>query len=527
MQELILLAVALFAGWTCHALRMPVFVGYLVAGFILSAWGFSAPPLMEKLGHLGVWLLLFVVGLHIRIEDILRREVLLVGLTHLVLGCAMFIGIASLLGTPLEIAVFLGVVLSFSSTVLAAKELERRNELTAFHGRIAIGILILQDIAAIAVMVFAGNEPLNPLVLGVILVFFLARPVIHRLLRSIEDNELGILFGIALVAGSATVFETLGASGELGAIFAGILCAGNRQADIFAEQIWSLKTLLLAMFFLQIGMIGWPDTQVWYWVAPILLILPAKAAFYFLLLIAARLRARSAFLTSASLTSYSEFTLIAGAVGVSTGVIPEPALQLLALLTVFSFAIYLPVNSLINNFYDALEPQLLRFERSGHHLDHPPTSLGETQVLVVGVGRTGHAAFEWLHEQHIAVAGIEIDPQRLKAKLDHHQRVVFGDALDRNFWTSLNLMQLKAILICIPGHGSKIRVIKLLKENGFNGTIAVFGVSAQELDQLSAAGATLVNSLLNDAGERMAEQVLAGIQQQHDSPQPHSDHLTR
>ena len=159
-MDILWIGIAFVFGMLFSRIKLPPLVGYLVAGGVLSAYGYEAGAALHEIAHLGVLFLLFTVGLHLRFKNIIQTEVLGTGSVHLVISSLLFIPIAYSLGYELTSSVIIGLVLSFSSTVLTAKNLERRDELGAFHGRVAIGILILQDLVAIVLLgLTSGSAP--------------------------------------------------------------------------------------------------------------------------------------------------------------------------------------------------------------------------------------------------------------------------------------------------------------------------------------------------------------------------------
>jgi predicted Kef-type K+ transport protein len=150
----------------------------------------------------------------------------------------------------------LSVALTFSSTVLAAKILESRRELRAFHGRVAIGVLIVQDLIALVVMSLASGRAPSPWALLVFLLPLL-RPLLYRLLDRSGHEELLVLLGLmlALVVGGEG-FEAVGLSSELGALAFGVLLAKHPRANELSDSLWSVKEVFLVGFFLQIGIGG-------------------------------------------------------------------------------------------------------------------------------------------------------------------------------------------------------------------------------------------------------------------------------
>jgi predicted Kef-type K+ transport protein len=301
----------------------------------------------------------------------------------------------------------LSVALAFSSTVLAAKVLETKRELRAFHGRVAIGILIVQDlIALIVVSLAAGRSPS----IWALLVFTLPllRPLLFKLLDASGHDELQLLFGLllALVVGGYG-FELVGLSSELGALVLGALLANHRRSGELSKTLWGIKEFFLVGFFLQIGIGGLPDSQAWMFALMMTALLPIKAILFFLLLVLFRLRARSAFLSSLSLTNYSEFGLIVASIVLPQWLVP------LALTAALSFLVSAPLNRYAHPLYERLAARLIPLERNTRHPDEQPLSLGNAEVLIMGLGRTGTAAYDHLKDKCRLVA-LDSDPARVQ-----------------------------------------------------------------------------------------------------------------
>ena len=172
-------SLAFALGLLTRLVGLPPLVGYLAAGFLLSANGYESNEILEEIAHAGVLLLLFSVGLKLRLKNLLRIEVLAGAMLHMAITTALLVvPLILLTDLPIEAAVLVAVALSFSSTVVAAKVLESKRELRAFHGRVAIGILIVQDLVAVAILSAAGASVPSPWAFAVF-GFFLLRPLLH------------------------------------------------------------------------------------------------------------------------------------------------------------------------------------------------------------------------------------------------------------------------------------------------------------------------------------------------------------
>lgn len=503
----ILLVVAYVLGLIASALRLPPLVGYLAGGFALFAIGFESTDLLHEIGHVGVLLLLFTIGLHLRIKSILRPEVLGVGAIHLALSAVVFTAVVLAFGLGLTAALFVAVALGFSSTVLAAKTLEGRGELDSYHGRVAIGILIVQDIVAIGLLAFSGLGTPSPWAL-LLLAIPLARFPLTQLLRASKHGELLLIYGLLLALGAGALFEGVGLSSELGALAAGALLAGTVQADELADKLWGLKEAFLVGFFLEIGLAGFPTVGGVAFALLLALLLPLKSALFFFLAVLFNLRVRNAFMVAVSLTAYSEFALIAGAAAAAGGLIPDSLLVVLALAVVLSFVISAPLNRAVHSLYTRLEPVLCRFERDVRHPDETPQVFGGAESLVFGMGRTGSAAYANLIDHGGRPVGLDSDPTKIEGHRSEGRRVVYGDAEDPEFWENLNLEKLERVILTLPDLEGRVHALRELRGRGFEGVISTISTYPEEETELREAGADIVAHPLSEAGYGMAEQTV-------------------
>ncbi|MEM7238080.1 MAG: cation:proton antiporter, partial [Pseudomonadota bacterium] len=396
MFEVFAVGAAFVLGLGVRPLGLPPLVGFLAAGFLINAIGpqFGMPvatrPILEHMANLGVLLLLFTVGLKLKLKQI--------GEPHVVGGALLHFGISILFYAPIArvfftddwtVALLIGIALAFSSTVLAAKMLETKREMGNFHGRAAIGILIVQDIIALVVLaVFSGKVP-EPWAL-LIFAAPLLRPVLYKMLDLAGHDEVLVLAGMALtfVVGGYG-FQLIGLKGEIGALVMGLLLSNHPRAGELSKSLWALKEVFLVAFFLSIGMSGLPDWDALVFAILVGFLLPLKGLLFYFLLVAFRLRSRTAFLSALSLTAYSEFGLIvaAGIPAANAYLVP------LAIAVSVSFLVAAPLNRYAHPLYGRLEQRLQRFERITRHPDEQPTDLGDADVLIFGMGRTGSAAY--------------------------------------------------------------------------------------------------------------------------------------
>lgn len=504
-MEFLWLGLAYALGMILQALRLPPLVGYLIAGIVLSVTGIHVDTeIIHEIGHLGVLLLLFTVGLHLRIKNIIRLEVLGGGGIHLLISAAIFGSIATLFGYDPVASVIIGVLLGFSSTVLAAKALEARGELGAYHARVSIGILILQDLVAIIILALTGGGLPSVWSLGLLLLPFL-RPILIRLLTLSGHEELQLLYGLILAVGTGTLFEELGLSSELGALVAGALISGHDMADELAEKLWGIKEAFLVGFFLEVGLAGLPTMDALIFGLVILAILPVKSLLFFFLLVGFKLRSRNSFMVTATLSSYSEFTLIAGVAAAAAGFIPESVVIVFALVTAVSYAVNAPLSANANKIWNTLEFKLIPFERNVKHPGQQVVNLGGANYLILGMGQAGSSAYDYLKERGYRVTGMDIDPAQIEANLKEKRRVVYGDSQDPELWQNIDLSEVKAVILAIQNPDNKVQATRMMRENDFENDIYALTMRDEEHAALAEAGANAVCLPMKQAGRKLAE----------------------
>tara|TARA_A100001015_G_C15037818_1_gene737476 strand:+ start:1284 stop:2846 length:1563 start_codon:yes stop_codon:yes gene_type:complete len=504
-MEILWLTVAYVLGMLVQLLRLPPLIGYLTAGILLSVSGLHIQTeVIHEIGHLGVLLLLFTVGLHLRIKNIIRPEVLGGGGLHLLINAALFAGVAAWFNYTLIPAILIGVLLGFSSTVLAAKALEARGELGAYHARVSIGILILQDIAAITVLALTGGG--LPSIWSLILLALpLLRPLIIKLMVLSGHDELQLLFGFILAIGTGSLFELVGLSSELGALVAGALISGHTVSDELGEKLWGLKEVFLVGFFLEVGLSGLPDAEALIFGIVILALLPLKSVLFFFLLITFKLRSRNSFMVMTTLSSYSEFTLIAGAVAASAGYLPQQVIIVFALVTAASFIINAPLSSNANALWKKYEFKLIPFERDVKHPGDQVVNLGGAHYLILGIGQAGAAAYDYLKEKGHRVTAMDSDPAKIESNLKAKRRVVYGDSLDPELWQNIDYGSLKAVILTMSNADTKVQTTRMLRENNYDKDIYALTMRDEEHSLLAEAGANAVCLPMKQAGRKLAQ----------------------
>ncbi len=520
-RDPIWIAVAFACGFFASQIGLPPLVGFLLAGFALNFLGAEGGAFLREMADLGVTLLLFSIGLKLRLRQLAGREVWGVAISHMLLVTALstaaLLALAAL-GLPIldrlawDTALLVGFALSFSSTVFAVKLLEERDDMAAWYGRIAIGVLIMQDIAAVIFLGISTAKVPSPLAAILIVAIVAARPLLGALLDRAGHGELQVLFGLALALGGAGLFELVDMKGDLGALVFGILLAGHPKAAELFKALLSLKDLFLVGFFLSIGMAGIPDLQMLLVGVVLLFALPFKTALYFWLLTRLRVRVRAAVLASQSLANFSEFGLIVSSIAAANGWLHSDWVVVLAIAVAMSFVGASALNARTDGVYLALRGRLQRFEHGQRLSGDEALHFGPARILVCGMGRIGTGAYDALFEQHKdVVVGVDLNQEVIAQHRAEGRRVQQGNLTSPEFWARIDRTdwQVERLLLAMPSQRANLAAARLAREWGFRGLIGATVKFPDEVDELSRSGVDAVFNIYAEAGRGFADHAQA------------------
>ncbi|MGL6459139.1 cation:proton antiporter domain-containing protein [Aeromonas hydrophila] len=520
-MEPVMIAVAFGCGMLVNLIGLPPLLGFLAAGFLLNGMGYQNTPALNEIADLGVTLLLFTIGLKLNVKILMRRDVWGTTSLHLLLSTLLFtvvllvckgLGLALAMSLDWRLALLLGFALSFSSTVFAVKVLEERSDMNALYARLAVGVLVMQDLFAVAFLAVSSGQWPSIWALW-ILGLPLLRPLLLKLLERAGHGELQVLFGIflALVVGAAG-FEVVGLKPDLGALVIGMLIASHPASAGLAKSLFNLKDLFLICFFLTIGLNGLPthDTML----LALALVLPLKSALYYLVYSGAHLRVRTALLSTLALTNFSEFGLIVAAIAAKAGWISHEWLVALSLALAASFMISAPLNGQSERIYHRLGNWLRGMQATTLHPEDRPIELGDAEVIILGMGRIGQGAyFELENKYGTVILGVENDSEKLPTLRAQGMNVIEGDATDTDFWDKVLLSnQVNLVLLAMPHHSGNLYAIEKLRSHGFAGKIAAIVRFEDDIASLREQGVDAVFNVYDEAGSGFARHVIKRLQ---------------
>ncbi|GAB3018039.1 cation:proton antiporter domain-containing protein [Bowmanella dokdonensis] len=516
-MDFIWILFAFLCGLGVKLFNLPPLIGFLAAGFFLNFIGIQPNETLGALADLGITLMLFTIGLKLNVRDLLKREVWAGTGVHMLvwttLLSALSIGLGSLSLAYFALldwqsAALLGFALSFSSTVCIVKLLEEAGEIKTRHGKLAIGVLVMQDILAVLFLVAAtGKVP--SIYAFALLVLFLIRPLLNRLVQLSGHGELLPLTGFFLALGGYELFTLVGIKGDLGALVMGILLSSHMKATELNKALMSFKDLFLIGFFLSIGFTALPDLNMLLLALMLCLLLPLKFLMFFLLFAGLRLRGRTAYLAGLALTNFSEFGLIVVALCADLGWLNKEWLVVLALAVSFSFVLTSVIYRHAHSGYSRWQKGIKRFEKSRRLPEDIYVQPDGARVLVVGMGRVGKGAFLALSEVlGQAVWGMDADRDRIERQKQQGMQVMLGDGEDADLWDNMDLSHVDLVLLALPSTEDIRHIHDQLRSAGYRGQLAAIARYEDERLEMLRHGIDHVFNFYTEAGTGFAEESL-------------------
>jgi len=535
-----LLAASVVAGVVAVGLRQPMIIAFIAVGILVGPAAFglvTAHDQVELLAEVGVTVLLFVVGLKLDIHLIrsLGRVALATGLGQLAFTIVFGFLIGLGLGMPAAKAAYVAVALTFSSTIIIVKLLSDKREIDSLHGRIAMGFLIVQDLAVVIAMLLlgaelgiGGDEAAGALVLlqlvlklaaALAVVAALMRYVLPRLLHLVaRSQELLLIFAIAWGTVLATLGEVIGFSKEVGALLAGFSLASTAYREAIATRLASVRDFLLLFFFVNLG--AKLDLGALGGDLPAALVLSVFVLIGNPLIVMAIMgwmgyRKRTGFLAGLTVAQISEFSIVFIAMGVTLGHVDQSALGLVTLVGLVTIALSTYMILYSDRLYTLCAPVLGVFERRRPFrelaLEEGEHDAAPVDVIVFGVGRYGRRLMERLHELGVRTLGVDFDPEVVRELRRHGMDLRFGDIEDPDFPETLPLLRARSAVSTIPNTDLNLGLLAALRRHGFAGPIAMTAHRAQDRRRLAAAGVERILEPFADAADFAARAIAQRI----------------
>jgi monovalent cation:H+ antiporter-2, CPA2 family len=536
-------------GFLASKIRIPPLAGYLLAGVLIGPFtpGFVADlALARQLAEVGVILLMFGVGLHFSVKDLMAvRGIVVPGaIAQMLLITLLGTAMAVLWGWGAGAGFIFGLSLSVASTVVLLRALEQRNALSSPEGRVAVGWLIVQDLMMVIALVLlpalAGrlgvSTPGTPaagaalwidlaLTLAKVAIFvasalLVGTRVVPWVLMHVARTGSRELFTLAVLAvalgialGSAALF---GVSFSLGAFFAGVILSESDLSHKAAEDSLPLQDAFAVLFFVSVGMLFDPTILLrdpLAVLAVLLVIVIGNSIAAFLLVLALRYPLNTALTLSASVAQIGEFSFILAALGVNLGLLPPQGRDLILAGSILSIT--------LNPLLFAGIPAILRVLRSREGVVHflerwgnskviatKETSVLREHAVIVGHGRVGGVIAPLLQRERLPFIVVERDRVLFENLRDRGIPAVYGDATARGVLDLAHIANARLLIVASPDGFQARRILELARTANPHIETVVRTHSDEELAYLQEQGVGLALMGERELARGMGEHVL-------------------
>ena len=492
----IIIIVSAILAVIARIVKQPPIIAYLIAGVVVGPLFLnitaSSSEFIQVFAHIGVAFLLFIVGLSLDLRVLKEIGVVstFAGIAEIIVVGGIGFLISAGLGMGSTTALYIGAALAFSSTVVVVKILSDKKEIDTLHGRIALGILIIQDFAAaIALMAIpllnSGASQLSVLisfseVIGIIAAIFLFSAfALNKFMNYLARSQESLfLFGIAWALALAVLFDRLGFSLEIGALIAGMSLASSKYTLELGSKIKPLRDFFVVLFFVFFGtqlagQIGWELVRISLLFSALIIIV--KPVIVMTILRIFGYKKKTNFLAGTSLAQISEFSLILILMGYTLGHLSQDIMSMAVLIAIFtigasSYGIYYS-----HALFDKLSKILGIFE--GRRYMKKEAFKEKYDVILFGYHRIGYKLLNALKETKLSFAVVDHNPNVILSLGKDGINCIYGDASDKGFLSELELENVRLAISTVPDENTNLSIRERLNETGSK---AIFIATAEQ-----------------------------------------------
>lgn len=510
---IILFVSAAFFGFLSKIFKQSILIGFIFAGILLGILdlGFSNQT-TEDISKIGIMFLLFLLGLELKINEFLyfAKEYLLIGVLQIILSSVVAFVICSLLNIDLLPAIIISIAISFSSTMIAVKLITDNKKTFSLQGRLSVGILLVQDLAAIILLTilpsvgesFLSELSIIPLKLITLILFFvfITKYVSPRLFSFIADYpenvfivSIGWMFMIAFLAE-----KVFGLSVEMGGLLAGISLSLTTQSTEIFSKIRPVKDFFLTIYFVVLGINlsqGFIFSTAF--ILPVLT-LSLYAVFGKNIILAFLLgrfgyKKKVIFETSLTLSQISEFSIIITGLAVSYLGVEGKFTAIITMVALISMAFSTQAYASTEKLYSVLKKYYSFFEKKINNKDSFLKTDGyKDHLLLLGCDRSGGVVSDYLSKKEIDHMVIDFDPKVIERMTALGVRAVLGDVIDVDILEQSGMDKAKMVISTIPGYEEDEIILEYLKKHNPRCTAVLTASSANEAKKLYKMGADYV-----------------------------------
>lgn len=517
----VVLGLSIFIILLFQKIKVPSLLGFLIAGIIAGPYAFnliSSQHEVELLSEIGIIFLLFIIGIELSLKGLASmKKTILLGGGMQVGGTIFFTAVVSyFLGLPLNTAVFLGFLFSLSSTAIVLKLLQEKGEVTSPHGRVAVGILIFQDIVVVPMMLLtpllAGKsdniwETLGILLLKIVVVGFVIYllamyvvPKVFKLVIKTKNRELFILTTIVFCFGVAWLTSSVGLSLALGAFFAGLIISESDYSHQATANVLPFREIFISFFFISVGSLlnlNFFFTNILWILLLVLGVVLLKMVIIAGTVLLLKYPVRTVFMTVFSLFQVGEFSLLLSTVGLQNDILPQGVYQYFLAISIITMAL----TPFIMNYAAALTYSLVKIpiptavrrrldnvKRQSRMTDVPTEEL-QDHLVIIGYGINGQNISKAAKYANIPYVVTDLEPDAFnKAKLAG-EPIIFGDATNPLILKHLHIQEARVVVIAISDPDATKKIINGVRSLSQTANLIVRTRYVREIEENLKLGA--------------------------------------
>ncbi|GAA0756383.1 cation:proton antiporter domain-containing protein [Psychroflexus lacisalsi] len=477
-------------------LKVPSILGFLFAGIIVGPSAFnllSSSHEVELLSEIGIIFLLFIIGIELSFSGLMKiKKTVFIGGGLQVGGTILVTALVAMaLGVEINTAVFLGFLISLSSTAIVLKMLQEKGEIKSPHGKVALGILIFQDIIVVPMMlltpILAGKSDnigetlliLLAKLIGVgIVVFVLQKyivPYIFKLVVKSKNRELFILTTIVFCFSVAWLTSSVGLSLALGAFFAGLIISESEYSHQATANVLPFREIFISFFFISVGSLldlEFFINNVVYILIFVIAVLVIKMLIVGLVALVLKNQPRTAFMSAFSIFQVGEFSLLLSTVGLQNDLLPDGLYQYFLAVSILTMALTPFVLQKSHNMSSfmlkATIPKRVRKRMNKRKIDNSSQEIDQDQdwkdhVVIVGYGINGKNISRVTSHINIPYVILDMDYEAIKEAKRKNQPIVFGDASDPEILKHINIQKARVVVIAISDPNATKKIISSVR----------------------------------------------------------------
>ena len=508
-----------------RVLKQPLIVGYIFTGIIVGPYFFnlfSTNEIFETLSQLGIAFLLFMVGMHLNPRAIkeVGKVSLVTGIGQIIFTSIIGFLISLALGFSILVSVYISIALTFSSTIIITKLLYDKKDIDSLYGKIAIGFLIVQDLAAIIILMvvssYSDGASLNlwtTLLRGLIilsLLFAFSFFVLPKLVkRAAKSSEFLVLFSVGWALAIASLFHYLNFSLEIGALLAGMALSLSPFSAEISSKMKPLRDFFIILFFIIIG------SQIVFLhiaqnILPIILfslfILIGNPLIVMIIMKYFGYTKRTGFFAGLTVAQISEFSIILVALGVSVGHLTSEILSMVTMIGLITItgSTYLILYS--NSIYQRISKYLSIFEKKKINGDKKFLKKNY-DALLFGYNRTGFDILKTLVKLKKNYLVVDFNPDTIAVLKKFKIPSLYGDAEDSELLNELNLDKTELVVSTVPDYKTNILLMEFIRRANPKAVVIMRAENFDEAIELYKKGADYILTPAFLGGEHISKMI--------------------